>query len=315
MAFNDVIDRTGAASLIPTQYANDIMQDAVEESAVLRMAKRLPNMTSSMLSMPVLNSLPHAYFVNGDTGMKQTTKVDWTNKLITAEEIAVIVPVPDAVLADSQFDIWGQIRPLVRQAFGQVIDAAILHGTNKPTSWPEAIVTEATAKGNVLTATDDGFADIMAPGGLISLVEEDGYMVNGYLGGMQSRAYLRGIRDQNGQPIFRNGMTGGTSYTLDGQRIEFPRNGAMAASGKGVPMLIGGDWDKLVYAIRQDLTVTKTNTGVISDADGKIIYNLYQQDMTALRFVMRLGWQLPTVVNALGAENPYPFAVLKSAGA
>lgn len=315
MAFNDVIDRTGAASLIPTQYANDIMQDAVEESAVLRMAKRLPNMTSSMLSMPVLNSLPHAYFVNGDTGMKQTTKVDWTNKLITAEEIAVIVPVPDAVLADSQFDIWGQIRPLVRQAFGQVIDAAILHGTNKPTSWPEAIVTEATAKGNVLTATDDGFDDIMAPGGLISLVEEDGYLVNGYLGGMQSRAYLRGIRDQNGQPIFRNGMTGGTSYTLDGQRIEFPRNGAMAASGKGVPMLIGGDWDKLVYAIRQDLTVTKTNTGVISDADGKIIYNLYQQDMTALRFVMRLGWQLPTVVNALGAENPYPFAVLKSASA
>lgn len=315
MAFNDVIDRTGAASLIPTQYANDIMQDAVEESAVLRMAKRLPNMTSSMLSMPVLNSLPHAYFVNGDTGMKQTTKVDWTNKLITAEEIAVIVPVPDAVLADSQFDIWGQIRPLVRQAFGQVIDAAILHGTNKPTSWPEAIVTEATAKGNVLTATDDGFADIMAPGGLISLVEEDGYLVNGYLGGMQSRAYLRGIRDQNGQPIFRNGMTGGTSYTLDGQRIEFPRNGAMAASGKGVPMLIGGDWDKLVYAIRQDLTVTKTNTGVISDADGKIIYNLYQQDMTALRFVMRLGWQLPTVVNALGTENPYPFAVLKSASA
>lgn len=315
MAFNDVIDRSGAASLIPVQYANDIMQDAVEESAVLRLAKRLPNMTRSMLSMPVLNSLPHAYFVNGDTGLKQTTKVDWTNKMITAEEIAVIVPVPDAVLADSQFDIWGQIRPLVRQAFGQVIDAAILHGTNKPTSWPEAIVTEATAKGNVLTATDDGFADIMAPGGLISLVEEDGYLVNGYLGGMQSRAYLRGIRDQNGQPIFRNGMTGGTSYTLDGQRIEFPRNGAMAASGAGVPMLIGGDWDKLVYAIRQDLTVTKTNTGVITDADGKVIYNLYQQDMTALRFVMRLGWQLPTVVNALGAENPYPFAVLKSAGA
>ena len=128
--FNEIIDRTGAASLIPTQYANDIMQDAVEESAVLRMAKRLPNMTSSMLSMPVLNSLPHAYFVNGDTGLKQTTKVDWSNKLITAEEIAVIVPVADAVLADAEYDIWAQIRPRDSQAFGQVIDNAILHGTN-----------------------------------------------------------------------------------------------------------------------------------------------------------------------------------------
>lgn len=309
--FNEIIDRTGAASLIPTQYANDIMQDAVEESAVLRMAKRLPNMTSSMLSMPVLNSLPHAYFVNGDTGLKQTTKVDWSNKLITAEEIAVIVPVPDAVLADSQFDIWGQIRPLVRQAFGQVIDAAILHGTNKPFSWPAGIVTEATSKGNVKVATDDGFADIMAPGGLISLVEEDGFIVNGYMGSLKSRAHLRGITDQNGQPLFRNGMTGGTTYQLDGQRIEFPRNGSMTNDG---PLLIAGDWDKLVYAIRQDMTVTKTNTGVITDSEGKVVYNLYQQDMTALRFVMRLGWALPNAVNAMGITDGYPFAVLNPAG-
>ena len=310
--FNEIIDRTGAASLIPTQYSNEIMQDAVEESAVLRMARRLPNMTSSMLSIPVLNSLPHAYFVNGDTGLKQTTKADWSNKQITAEEIAVIVPVPDAVLADSQFDMWGQIRPLVRQAFGQVIDAAILHGTNKPASWPTGIVTEATTKGNVVSATDDGFKDIMGAGGLISLVEEEGFIVNGYLGSLKSRAHLRGITDQNGQPLFRNGMTGGTDYLLDGQRIEFPRNGSMTNDG---PLLIAGDWDKLVYAIRQDITVTKTNQGVITDADGKVVYNLYQQDMTALRFVMRLGWQLPNPASALDAENPYPFAVLNQAGA
>lgn len=309
--FNEIIDRTGAASLIPTQYSNEIMQDAVEESAVLRMARRLPNMTTSMLSMPVLNSLPHAYFVNGDTGLKQTTKADWTNKQITAEEIAVIVPVPDAVLADSQFDIWSQIRPLVRQAFGQVIDAAILHGTNKPASWPAGIVAEATSKGNVITSTDDGFKDIMGAGGLISLVEEDGFIVNGYMGSLKSRAHLRGITDQNGQPLFRNGMTGGTDYLLDGQRIEFPRNGSMTNDG---PLLIAGDWDKLVYAIRQDITVTKTNQGVITDADGKVVYNLYQQDMTALRFVMRLGWQLPNAANALGIADAYPFAVLNQAG-
>ena len=153
----------------------------------------------------------------------------------------------------------------------------------------------------------------MAPGGLISLVENDGYLVNGYLGAMQSRSYLRGIRDDNGQPIYRSGMTGGTSYTLDGQQIVFPRNGSLAPVGASKPMLIGGDWDQLVYAIRQDMTVTKSNQAVITDADGKVIYNLYQQDMTALRFVMRLGWQLPNPISALGAEDPFPFAVLNSA--
>ena len=308
--FNEMITRTGAEALIPVQESSRIIQGITEESAVLKMARRLPNMSSKTLKMPVLSSLPYAYFVDGDTGMKQTTKVDWGNKVITAEEIAVIVPVADAILADAEYDIWAQIRPLVSQAFGQVIDAAILHGTNKPASWLDGIVTTATAKGNVIAATDDGFKDIMGAGGLISLVEEDGFMVNGYLGSLQSRAHLRGITDQNGQPLFRNGMTGGTTYTLDGQRIEFPRNGSMSADG---PLLIAGDWNQLVYAIRQDMTVTKSNQAVITDADGKIIYNLYQQDMTALRFVMRLGWQLPNPINALGVENPYPFAVLNSA--
>lgn len=308
--FNEMITRTGAEALIPVQESSQIIQGITEESAVLKMAKRLPNMSSKTLKMPVLSSLPYAYFVDGDTGLKQTTKVDWGNKVITAEEIAVIVPVADAILADAEYDIWAQIRPLVSQAFGQVIDAAILHGTNKPASWLDGIVTTAVSKGNVVTATDDGFKDIMGAGGLISLVEEDGFMVNGYLGSLQSRAHLRGITDNNGQPLFRNGMTGGTTYTLDGQRIEFPRNGSMNAEG---PLLIAGDWNQLVYAIRQDMTVTKSNQAVITDADGKIIYNLYQQDMTALRFVMRLGWQLPNPINALGAENPYPFAVLNSA--
>lgn len=307
--FNDFINRTGAEALIPTEQSSQIFQSITEESAVLRLARRLPNMSRQMLKIPVLNSLPYAYFVEGDTGLKQTTKVDWTNKNIVAEEIAVIVPVPDSVLADSEYDIWAQIRPLVAQAFGQVIDNAILHGTNKPASWPSAIVTDATAKGNVLAATDDNFADIMGVGGLISFVEEDGFMVNGYLGSMKSRAFLRGITDNNGQPLFRNGMTGGTAYTLDGQRIEFPRNGSMTADG---PLLIAGDWNQLVYAIRQDMTVTRSNEAVITDAAGKVIYNLYQQDMTALRFVMRLGWQLPNPPSAVGAANPYPFAVLNA---
>lgn len=305
--FTDTITRTGAEALIPVEHSNQIIQGIVEESSVLKLAKRLPNMSSKTLKMPVLNSLPYAYFVDGDTGLKQTTKVDWANKVITAEEIAVIVPVADSILADSEYDIWAQIRPLVAQAFGQVIDKAILFGNNKPDSWNDGIVTEAKAKGNFVQYSDDGYADIMSKGGLISLVENGGFMVNGYLAAMNTRAWLRGITDNNGQPLFRNGMTGGTTYTLDGQPIVFPRNGVMP--NKMIDM-IAGDWNQLVYAIRQDMTVTKSNQAVITDADGKVIYNLYQQDMTALRFVMRMGWQLPNPVSALGGENAYPFAVL-----
>lgn len=306
--FNAWINRTGAEALVPTQTAGEIFSGIAQQSAVLRMARRLPNMTSKMLKLPVLNSLPSAYFVEGDEGLKQTTNVEWTGKNITAEEIAVIVPVPDAVLSDSEFDVWAQIQPLIAQAFGKKIDQAILYGLDKPASWPEGILTGAETATATLTATEDGYQDIMGEGGLIDLVEKSGYMVTGYVGAMNSRAYLRGIRAQDGMPIFRGGMNTGSAYMLDGAPIEFPTNGAVDGTKS---LLIAGDWSQLCYAIRQDLTVTKSNQAVITDADGKVIQNFYQQDMTALRFVMRLGWQLPNPVGAVGGETRYPFAVLK----
>lgn len=121
-----IIDRTGAESLIPEQYAHEIIQGVVTESAVLRMGRRLPNMSSNKYRMPVLDMLPMAYFVNGDSGQKKTTAMQWGKKCITAEEIAVIVPIPEAVLDDADYDIWGEVRPRVQEAFGKVIDGAIL---------------------------------------------------------------------------------------------------------------------------------------------------------------------------------------------
>lgn len=311
-SFNDYLSRSGAEALIPVEHAAGIIQGVCEDSAVLRLARRLPDMSSKMLKMPVVSSLPMAYFVEGDTGLKQTTTADFTSETITAEEIAVILPVPDAVLDDANYDFWAMFGPLVSQAFGRVIDNAILHGVDKPASWPEAIVPAAINRGNVVTSGGDGYADIMEGDGLIAKVEENGFLINGYLGSMKSRAYLRSVRDDAGSPIFRAGMNGASGYMLDGQPILFPRNGCMPMTDTS-PLLIGGDWSNLVYAIRQDMTVVVSNQAVITDESGKVIFNLFQQDMTALRFVMRLGWQLPKPASALGVENPFPFAVLKAA--
>lgn len=69
----NIIDRTGAESLIPTQEANEIIQGTITQSAVLSRGRKLANMTSRQYKMPVLDMLPIAYFVNGDAGQKKTT--------------------------------------------------------------------------------------------------------------------------------------------------------------------------------------------------------------------------------------------------
>lgn len=319
----DIIDRSKLSGLIPEPVTREIIQGAVTESAVLRMARRLPNMTSKTQTLNVLDALPTAYFVNGEatTGtadskasLKKTTNMAWDKKKIYAEEIAVIVPIPEAVLDDSDYDIWGEVRPRLQEAFGKVIDAAILYGTDKPTSWREGLVPSATTASAVVTATSDIFKDIMGEGGVIAKVEESGYIPNGVMAAIQMRAKLRGLVDKNGQPIFKTDMQGDTRYALDGMSMYFPVNGAYDPEES---LAIVGDWSQLVYAIRQDMTFKIFDSGVVQDpTTGNILYNLMQNDMVALRAVMRLGWEIPNPINAYnaGLENAFPFAVYAPAG-
>jgi HK97 family phage major capsid protein len=92
------ISRTDASPLIPQEVSNEIIKSVAETGTLLRLARRLPNMSAAQKRMPVMSALATAYFVNGETGLKQTSEVNWSNKYIDAEELAVIVPIPEAVL-------------------------------------------------------------------------------------------------------------------------------------------------------------------------------------------------------------------------
>lgn len=317
----NAIDRSGLSGLIPEPVTKEIMQGAVAESAVLRMARRLPNMSSKTQTINVLDSLPTAYFVNGEangtdagTAFKRTTSMAWDKKKIHAEEIAVIVTIPEAVLDDSNYDIWGEVKPRLVEAFGILIDRAILFGTDKPGSWREGVVPSAVAAGNSVTATSDIFADVMGEDGLISKVEMAGAIPNGAMGATIMRGRLRALRDSVGQPIFKSDMQGASRYALDGMDMYFPKNGAYDPSEA---LMIVGDWSQLVYSIRQEMTFKFFTEGVVQDPVSKeILYNLMQNDMVALRAVMRLGWEVANPITAYnaGLSDPFPFAVYKPAG-
>ena len=314
--YDQYISRTNAASLIPEAVSREIIQSVPETSAVMRFARRLPNMTSAQLRMPVLAGLITAGFVDGDTGLKPTSNISWENKFINAAELACIVPIPEKVLDDVAYDVWGEIRPRIVEALGKAFDQAVLYGTNAPADWPDGLVPDAVAAGNSVTlgANGDLYDDIMGEGGVIAQVEADGFMVTGHIGAMTMRAKLRGLRDLQGQPLFMRTMQAATDYELDGVPVEFPRNGAVDPAEA---LLVSGDFTQLVYSIRQDVTYKLLDQAVIMNADKSIAYNLPQQDMVALRVVMRLGWQVPNPLNNMNTDagSRYPFAALLPAGA
>jgi HK97 family phage major capsid protein len=305
------MDRTDSASVIPDNVARDIMKGVAATNPLLQLARRLPDMPTSRTRMPVISALATAYFVAADTGLKQTTEIAWANKYIDAEELAVIVPIPEAVLDDAGYDIWAEVRPEIVNAINFAINRAVLFGTGIPASWTTnlggagllAVITAAGHAVDQSTHTGDLYDEIMGATGVIAKVEEDGFMVDGHIASLSLRGQLRGFREQiwngtalvaGGSPIFVTTMQETTRYALDGAPIYFPTDGSIDPA---VASLFSGQWDQLVWAMRQDITFKILDQAVITDAGGLVIYNLPQQDMVALRAVIRLGFALPNPIN------------------
>ena len=311
MPYNSIISRDDAGALIPEDVSAEIIKNMTESSIVMKLGKKLANMSRAQTRMPVLNLFPIGYFVGGDTGLKKTTKLSWKDVYINAEEIAVFVPISKAVLDDVDYDIWGECKPLIAEEFGRVFDAAVLFGDNAPADWPDDILTASVAAGNdtVIGVGADLYEDIMDVDGVIAAVEADGYFHTGSAADISMRARLRGLRDADGNLIFTKSMQEGSSYFLDGEQMYFPRNGCWDVTQAH---LILGEWEKLVWSLRQDITYDVFDQAVIQDAAGAIVYNLAQQDMVALRAVMWIGWQVPNPINRLEETeaNRYPFSVL-----
>lgn len=303
-----LISRENAEALIKEAVSPTIFQEATKSSFALSLMRKLPNMSSKRTRMPVLDLLPMTYWVGGDTGQKGVTKAAWDNVFITAAEIATIVPIPEAVLEDADYDIIGEIKPLINEAMGVAIDEAIVFGINRPNEWDNDIITLARNAGNVVTGGVN-YANIMGVGGLINKVEMAGKAPNGFVGAINAKAQLREIVDTTGRPLFRDGMQNSTTYTIDGAPAYFPENGAFDTTNA---VLIAGAWNQAVYSMRQDVTYKILTESVIQDSAGNIVYNLAQQDMIALRVVMRIGWALPNAASRLDPNRvSVPFAYIE----
>jgi len=306
VAYNSVISTTDAAALIPQDVSAEIIKNVAAANPIMQLARQLPNMASSQRRMPVMSALATAYFVSGSTGLKQTSEVNWENKYIDAEELAVIVPIAEDALNDASYDIWAEVRPSIEEAFIKAIAQAVFYGTNIPASWTTnlgaaGLVALCTAASSTLSLADytDLYEALLGEtgdgtAGVFGTVEADGFNVSGSIAHLSMKAKLRNCRDGDGNPIFKTDMQGPTAYSLDGAPLYFPSDGSVVS---GSSLLIAGDWSKLVYAMRQDVTYKILDQAVIQDATGAIVYNLAQQDMVAMRAVMRIGFALPNPIN------------------
>ena len=314
MAYDNVIARGD----VPAREENiDVIMDGLDNTSAARTMFRQVRAGRNQQKFRALSALPMAYWVNGDTGLKQTTEMAWTNKFINIEELAVIVPVPQNVVDDSDYDIWAEARPAVGEAIDRALDAAIFFGTNAPASFPTDVAAAATAAGNTVqagtnnTAAGGFFGDL---DDALGKVEDDGFAPSGWVFDRKARSRFRKARNSQGDQIDRDRIN--SQFTdLDGLPVTYTMDGLwpQAASGTAGTLGFTGDWARqFILAIRKDVTYEVFREGVIQDNTGAIVYNLLQQDMVALRVTFRAGWQVANTINYAGQveANRYPAAVV-----
>lgn len=328
--YDGYVSRADASTyLLQDEYSKQIIEALPTQSFCMRMMKQLPPLNAKTLKIPMLNSFPTAYFVDevagsrGATNIKKTTDQSWSGVTMYVEELAVIVPVPESVVEDmasANFDLWSMVKPRLVEAIGKKIDQAILFnnaGSIAPANWPDGIVTQAIANSNSIDVSDSvgsgkTFADlaeaIVADNGLLSLVEQKGFINNGALAAISMMGKLRGLRATDGQFLFMQDMKSANDYRICGMPLTFPNNGAFDPTAA---LMVVGDWSQAIYGIRQDITWKIATEASIHDASGNLVYNLFQDDMMALRVTMRLGWALPNPKNMVDSSTQFPFAVLK----
>jgi hypothetical protein len=313
-AYDNLIARGDASALMPEEVSNAFLKGLQNQSAVLDLFTHVP-VGRAQVRFPVLSALPIAYWVNGDTGLKQTTEVDWANKFLNIEELATIVPIPENVLDDAGFPIWDQVRPLCEQAGGRLLDSTVFFGTGAPASFPTAVVTAAVAAANTVNRTTNnaaagGFAQDVED--VLGLVEADGFDPRAGVAARTFRSNARKARNTLGDRSAEITITPDT-VEIDGVTYTFPMRGQWP-TGTGSAEAVLFDPNQFVVGVRQDVSWKLLDQAVITDNNNNIVYNLPQQDMVALRMTMRVGWQVANTINydQPTEANRYPAGVLRT---
>jgi HK97 family phage major capsid protein len=257
-------------------------------------------MGTKVSSVPVLSAFPIAYWVNGDEGLKQTTEFALAGKTLTAEELAVIVVMPIAVEEDSDVDLWGVARPLLAEALGATLDQTVLNGTNAPATFTDAnIIAKAVTAGNAVV--NDPAKPAESASNLLGALEADEFAATAVV----AKSSLAGAARVSMMSDISAGMDQNNWW---GVPVEYRNWGNPATT-----LAIAGDWTKAVVGIRQDIRFEMFSEGVISDDAGKVIFNLLQQDLRAIRATFRVAFGVATPKGATAPADRYPFAVLNTA--
>lgn len=294
MALTSTANVTSTSQFVPEEIADGIIKDVRHSSAVMRLGKRVRQNTLQMTYNRRVSG-PSGYWVD-DLERKTADRAAWDQINMFAHEIAVIVPVKERDFIGNPLDVWAEIREDIVEAFAITFDSAALFGSSSP--YNTDVMQQVAIAGNyVVEGTGEDLADdISLTMGLIEAANRD---PNGFLSLKTIKARLRGLRTQDGTPIFQPNLQQNSPDQIYGLDTAFYVD---SDSWQDNVTAIVGDWSTVHYSVVQGISyklLTEATLTTVTDGSGNPL-SLAELDMIALRATMFAGFR-PTRSDSLAA--------------
>lgn len=270
----DINRGTTGLTLTPEQ-SREIIAAAVEESAIMRLAKRI-ELPGKGLSIPVVTGEPVADFV-AETAEKPVSNATFSTKTMTPYKIAVIE------LFSNEFrrDYAGLYDELVRRlpyALGKKLDQTVFNGTAPGTGF------------DVLTGAADADMETKPYEGLVeaySIIAEGGYAPTAWALSPAAEVVLYGATGQDDRPLFLPSAADGSIGALLGAPVVRATN---VYDGTADPKVLGivGDWNQARLGIVNDIELSISEEATVNTGSEQV--NLWQRNMFAVRAEIEVGF-------------------------
>lgn len=265
-------------SNIPTEVAQEIIQKAQSQSAIMTLARRIA-LPGWGLTIPVITSDPAAEWVS-ETGEKPVANPGLESKVMQPYKLAVIVPFSEEFRRDANA-LYNALVERLPLALAEKFDETAFHGAAPGSNFD--IFASCTAQG----LGSDAYAGLVAADGDIA---DHGGLMNGIALSPKGKSILLAAKDGNDRPLFINSVAEGVIPTVLGARTVLTK----AAYKAGTPNVVGvaGDWTQAMYGIVEGVNISVSDQATLTSGNSTI--NLWQRNMFAVRAEIEVGFRADT---------------------
>ena len=273
---------------LPADVSNEILQKTQEESAIMRLARRI-ELPGRGTSINVITSDPAAAWV-GETEAKPVSNPGVATKVMSAYKLAVIVPFSKEFRRDVAA-LYDALVERLPRALGQKFDATVVAG---PAPGSNFDTFAACTKQSLSTS---------AYGGLVAAdldIANHGGNMNGIALNPAGKGVLLAAEDTTHRPLFINNVAEGAIPVVLGSPVTITRGAYVAGAATtgttpAVPNIVGvaGDWTQALYGTVAGVEISFSEDATLLDANSQPIY-LFQQNMFAVRAEIELGFRADT---------------------